>query len=67
MPTVHDCVSQTDRAILSPLLKSYNATTNNQPRQQQIFVLLNPGENEDLLEVLSDVSPLSREHLSVAY
>jgi len=25
MPTVHDCVSQSDRGILSPLLKSYNA------------------------------------------
>jgi hypothetical protein len=25
MPTVLDCVSQTDRGILSPLLKSYKA------------------------------------------
>jgi len=25
MPTVHDCASQTDRGVLSPLLKSHNA------------------------------------------
>jgi len=31
MPTVHDCVSQTDRGILSPLLKSYNAILDSQP------------------------------------
>jgi len=31
MPTVHDCVSQTGRGILSPLLKSYNAILNSQP------------------------------------
>jgi len=31
MPTVHDCVSQADRGILSPLLKSYNAILDSQP------------------------------------
>ena len=31
MPTVHDCVPQTERGILSPLLKSYNAILDSQP------------------------------------